>query len=124
MAFTSRNFLQSSAKKTFLRACATGINYRTIDVFGTDASLEVVFHNQNVLASLKAIYKQNKNKTKQILIALLVCCLLGFLRSLDVCVSLRDCITKLRLVRPTMTCDSKKEHRTHSDSELQYEAQN
>jgi hypothetical protein len=47
---------QKRPARGFLFEHATEINYKPIEGFGTNASFEVIFQNQNILAFLKAIY--------------------------------------------------------------------
>jgi hypothetical protein len=58
MALYMKNFLQRRLARRLLFERETVINYRPVEGFGTNASFEVIFQNQNILDFLKVIYRK------------------------------------------------------------------
>ena len=56
--FYINNFLQRRPARILLFERATGINYRPIGNFGTNASFEVIFQNQDTLVFLRHLQKK------------------------------------------------------------------
>ena len=95
MGLLDEDFLQRRLARSLLFERATAINYRPIEGFGTNASFEVIFQNQNILAFLRAIYHNFFSK-----IATLLCHIIGVSQVPGrVHVGLRDSIAKRGLLR-------------------------